>query len=100
MELLSMIQFRKYCNEHTGNIFIYDSRNDISRTKGCSCGVSHVGCYDNVVIMLNPNRICFKNKYTTVAFDCVERILLECGVYDTIYIICKNDTTKHVILIC
>lgn len=104
MELFSMTQFKKYCDKHAGATFTYDSRNDVSRIgtnfhyAADSYKVSHIGYYDNVIIMLNPNRVCFKNKYAAVIFDCVEKILLESGAFDTIHIICKNDTAKHIIL--
>lgn len=109
MELFSMTQFKKYCDEHAGAVFTYDSRNDVSRicTSFCyatdSYNVFHIGYYDKVICMLNPNRICFKNQYTAVTFNNIEQIIIDReylqGISDIINIICKGNSTRHIILV-
>ena len=109
MQTLSMTQFKKYCEEHTEGIFTYDSRNNVSLS-----GASHsyatntynffyTGHYDQVIIMLNPNRVCFRNEHATITVNDVEKIIVtkafpqDC--YDTVYILCKGDKIRYTIMV-
>lgn len=101
MRTLSMTQFKKYCEEHTEVIFIYDSRNNASLSGASHSYAANVhsifytGHYNRAIIMLNPNRICFQNEHTAITFNNVEKIIItkafpqDC--YDTVYILCKGD---------
>lgn len=103
-----MTQFKMYCKKHAGAIFTYDSRNDKIKVGASPCYAdnpyksSHIGYYDKVIIMLNPNRICFRNNHTATTFDNVEQILVDDeylqDVSDVITIICKGDSTHYIIL--
>lgn len=106
MEKLTMTQFRNYCNEHNGATYTYDSRNTVSKRNErynlapISC--HHVGYYRNVIVMLNPNAICFKAGDNTLQFSGVEEITIDresLEVCDVIYITTKWDDSKHVIMV-
>lgn len=106
---LSMTNFKNYCTEHAEAVFTYDSRNNVSLCGASSAyaaarySVFYAGQYDRAVIMLNPNRICFRNEHAAVTFNDVEEIILTRAYpqdfYDTIYIFCKGDATRYTIIV-
>lgn len=109
MKTLSMTQFKRYCEEHAGVIFAYDSRNNTSLSgssynyAAADYSVFYTGHYDKVIIMSNPNRVCFRNEHAAITFNGVEKIIVtrafpqDC--YDTVYILCKGDKTRYTIMI-
>lgn len=71
MQMLSMTGFRKVCEEIAPASFIFDTENQPS---GANKDVKIVTRYSEVVFMLNPNRICFKNETGTLCFNRVKSI--------------------------
>lgn len=71
MQMLSVTGFRKICEEIAPVSFIIDTEN---QPGGANKDVKMVMRYSDVVFMLNPNRICFKNEIGTVCFNRVKSI--------------------------
>lgn len=108
MEILSLTQLKNYCEKHMDIHYIYDTENNLIKS-GASTQfipkhdtVSFSGYYTNVIVLLNPNRICLKNQHSTVVFSNVEQIIIDHdyiqGISDVISVICKNNDTHHIII--
>ena len=79
MRKISVTEFKKISDEITFAIFIFDSENQPTND-GI---VKIVERYDEMVTMLNPNRICFKNKTGVLCLNQVK------------YILHHNDTDRY-----
>lgn len=108
MEILSLTQFKNYCEKHTDIHYIYDTRNSLVKS-GASTQfiskhgtVSFSGYYSSAIVLMNPNRICLKNPHNTVVFNNIEQITIDHdyiqGISDVFSITCKNDDTRHIII--
>lgn len=71
MQMLSMTGFRRVCEKIAPVSFIFDTEN---QPNGVNKDVKMVMRYSDVVFMLNPNRICFKNETGTLCFNRVKSI--------------------------
>lgn len=71
MQMLSMTGFRKVCEEIAPASFIFDTEN---QPGGANKDVKIVMRYSDVVFMMNPNRICFKNGTGTLCLNRVKSI--------------------------
>lgn len=71
MELLTMCEFKNYCKEIVPASFVFDTENQIN---GLNEDIKMKGMYSDVIIMLNPNRICFKNESGVMCFNRVKMI--------------------------
>lgn len=71
MRILSMTGFRKICEELAPASFIFDTEN---QPGGANRDAKTIMRYSDVVFMLNPNRICFKNEMGTLCFNRVKLI--------------------------
>lgn len=72
MKKLSITEFRRICLEMAPAIFIFDTGN---QTGSVNTDIAIVSRYYDVVVMLNPNRICMINDSGTLCFDGVRYIL-------------------------
>lgn len=90
MQMLSMTGFRKVCEEIAPVSFIFDTEN---QPNGVNKDAKMVMRYSDVIFMMNPNRICFKNEMGTLCFNRVKSIRYYDGqdaVGETFSIICGN----------
>lgn len=71
MKTLSVTGFRKVCQEISPASFIFDTENQVGYL---DTDVKIVSKYSDVIFMLNPNRICFKNENGTVCFNRVKYV--------------------------
>lgn len=71
MQALSMINFKKMCRNIAPTTFIFDTEN---QPGGASSNMKMVSAYSDVIFMLNPNRICFKNDSGTLCLNRVKSI--------------------------
>lgn len=71
MQILSMTSFRKLCEKISPVIFIFDTENQLEHN---NINVKMVMRYSDVICMMNPNRICFKNDAGTLCFNRVKSI--------------------------
>ena len=71
MNILTMTDFKKLCQQIAPVTFIFDTQNQPGGTNANLKVVSH---YSDVAFMLSPNRICLKNEYGTLCFDRVKAI--------------------------
>ena len=103
MEKLTMTQFRNYCNSQSNATFTYDSSNAIPKDKCKSTTASFpcylIGHYKEVIVMLNPNVICFKEEQNILQLSGIEEITINRGFYDTIHINCKHEKVIHTIIV-
>ena len=66
-----MTGFRKMCEKIAPAIFIFDTENQLESDKS---NVKMVMRYSDVICMMNPNRICFKNDAGTLCFNRVKSV--------------------------
>lgn len=71
MQKLSMTGFRKMCEKIAPVSFIFDTEN---QPDGIHKDAKLVMRYSDVIFMMNPNRICFKNEMGTLCFNRVKSI--------------------------
>lgn len=86
---LSMTEFQKLCQKAEPVVFIYDTENQ----SNSSNHIKVVQKYSEVIFMLNPNEICFKNEFGTLCFGRVKSIEHHDNsqmVGDVFSIICGN----------
>jgi len=102
MNKLTVMEFKRLCDGIKPAMFVFDLSNQNS---GLYSDSNMITSYDDVIIMLNPNRICFKSSNSYYCLNRVKYIILSDN--DTIgyvfNIICGNryddkDDTTHVII--
>ena len=71
MQTLSMINFKKICRDIAPAIFVFDTEN---QSGGIGSDMKIVSTYSDVIFMLNPNRICFRNECGTLCLNRVKAI--------------------------
>lgn len=95
MQMLSMTGFRKKCEEIAPASFIFDTEN---QPGGVNKDAKMVTRYSDVVFMLNPNRICFKNEAGTLCFNRVKSIRYHDDpdtVGEVFSIVCGNTQNEN-----
>ena len=68
MQRLTMTEFKKICSKICALVFVYDTDNQ----KETYRNLKIVNKFTEVIIMLNPNRICFRNPGGTM---CINNVL-------------------------
>lgn len=74
MRTLSVFDFKKLCDELPSSRYLYDTENQPSGFWD-DCQFSET--YSDVICMLNPDRICFKNENGTLCLNRVKLIQYE-----------------------
>lgn len=80
MKMLSMMDFKKMCESIAPASFVFNTEN---QPNGMSEKAKFVQRYTDVIFMLAPDRICFKNDIETLCFSGIKSIRY-------------NDDEKHV----
>lgn len=90
MEELSMSEFRNLCQNLSPSTYVFDTSKQNTTLFHYSDIISE---YTDVIFMLNPNRICFKNSNGTLCFNRVKEIIhsKNCDSTDVFRIVCEND---------
>lgn len=94
MRALSMMEFKNLFDDVKSVTFVYDTSN---QPNGMCEDIKIVSRYSEMICMLNPNRICFKNDSNTICFDRVKTIRYhdgECCVGNIFSIVCGNTTNN------
>lgn len=96
MQMLSITGFKKMCEKISPATFIFDTENQpwVSDRH-----LKMVARYSEMICMLNPNRICFKNNHDTLCLNRVKAIRYhddDESVGETFSIICGNSKTDNV----
>lgn len=68
VQRLTMTEFKKICSKICALVFVYDTDNQ----KETYRNLKIVNKFTEVIIMLNPNRICFRNPGGTM---CINNVL-------------------------
>lgn len=71
MQKISMLQFRKMCEEAAPVIYSFDLRNQQSSEFQ---SIELTSVYPDMSMMFNPNRICLRNSSGTICFNRVKSI--------------------------
>lgn len=71
MRMLSITDFKKMCESIAPTSYVFDTEN---QPNGMSERAKFTQRYSDVVFMLAPNRICFKNNTGTLCFNGVKSI--------------------------
>lgn len=71
MQNISMLKFKKMCEEHGPSVFSFDLRNQNS----CLFqSIELTSVFTEMSMMFNPNRICLKGNSGTICFNRVKSI--------------------------
>lgn len=95
MQMLSMTGFRKVCEEIAPASFIFDTEN---QPGGANKDAKMIMRYSDVVFMLNPNRICFRNEMGTLCLNRVKSVRYHDAsdmVGDVFSIVCGNSQNEN-----
>lgn len=91
MKRISMLKFRKICEEISPAEFSFSIRNQPVREFN---SVELTSTYPKMSMMFNPNRICFRNEAGTICFNRVKAINYyeESQAFGMVFgIVCDND---------
>ena len=89
-----MTDFREFCEEIKPSTFVFDTDN---QPNGVDNDIKVATRYSDVVFMLNPNRICFKNDNGTLCLNRVKLIKYNDdlkGIGKVFSIVCGNRYNK------
>ena len=94
MQNISMLKFKKMCEEHGPSVFSFDLRNQNS----CLFqSIELTSVFTEMSMMFNPNRICLKNNSGTICFNRVKSINYydESQAFGMVFgIVCGNGLVK------
>lgn len=92
MKILSIREFQKFCTMAYPAVFCYDASN---QRNGDCMDIKFISKYSEVITMMNPNRICFRNECGTLCLNRVKSIRYhdEQQIGDVFSIVCgdKNE---------
>ena len=97
MKILSIREFQKFCTMADAAVFCYDASN---QKNGDCMDIKFISKYSEVITMMNPNRICFRNECGALCLNRVKSIRYhdEHQIGDVFSIVCgdKNEDSHDI----
>lgn len=85
MKDLSIKDFASLCSQISPATFLFDTNNQVPEDLCCGDTARCVSYYDSVIVMTNPNRMCFRRGESYICFENVIKILLCDKIFDQMF---------------